>query len=120
MITLRAFLRCMAAAPLAIKTRCGGQQRRPFAGSVVSIAIAQNLIITFSGKGLIPDALAASPQFAFAVGLGAALTIFIATYVGMPTSTTHSLIGAAARNWTRGQRAGLVLVRCSINLRFRC
>ena len=64
-----------------------------FAGSVVSIAIAQNLIITFSGKGLIPDALAASPQFAFAVGLGAALTIFIATYVGMPTSTTHSLIG---------------------------
>lgn len=64
-----------------------------FAGSVVSVAIAQKLVITFSGKGLVPDALAASPQFALSVGLGAALTIFIATYIGMPTSTTHGLIG---------------------------
>lgn len=64
-----------------------------FAGSIVSVAIAQKLVATFSGKGLVPDALAASPNFAFAVGLGAALTIFVATYIGMPTSTTHSLIG---------------------------
>lgn len=65
-----------------------------FAGSLVSVAIARKLVITFSGKGLVPDALAGSPAFAVAVGLGAAFTIFVATYIGMPTSTTHALIGA--------------------------
>lgn len=64
-----------------------------FAGSIVSVAIARKLVVTFSGKGLVPDALAASPSFAVAVGLGAAFTIFVATYIGMPTSTTHALIG---------------------------
>ncbi|MEM9089307.1 MAG: inorganic phosphate transporter [Cyanobacteria bacterium P01_F01_bin.53] len=64
-----------------------------FAGSVVSVAIARQLVVTFSGKGLVPDALASSPAFAASVGLGAALTIFIATFIGMPTSTTHALIG---------------------------
>ncbi|MEL6352860.1 MAG: inorganic phosphate transporter [Cyanobacteria bacterium J06627_28] len=64
-----------------------------FAGSVVSVLFAQKLVKTFSGKGLVPDALAGSPTFAVAVGLGAALTIFLATRIGMPTSTTHALIG---------------------------
>jgi inorganic phosphate transporter, PiT family len=64
-----------------------------FAGSLVSVAIAQKLVVTFSGKGLVPDALANSPAFAASVGLSAAITIFIATYIGMPTSTTHALIG---------------------------
>ena len=64
-----------------------------FAGSVVSVLFAQKLVKTFSGKGLVPDAVAGSPTFAGAVGVGAALTIFLATYIGMPTSTTHSLIG---------------------------
>lgn len=64
-----------------------------FAGSAVSIFAAGKLVVTFSGKGLVPDALAGSPEFAAAVGLGAALTILIATLIGMPTSTTHALIG---------------------------
>lgn len=64
-----------------------------FLGSLVSVMIARQLVVTFSGKGLVPDTLAGSPTFAAAVGLGAALTIFIATYLGMPTSTTHALIG---------------------------
>jgi inorganic phosphate transporter, PiT family len=64
-----------------------------FAGSLVSVAVAQKLVVTFSGKGLVPDALANAPSFAAAVGLGAAITIFAATYIGMPTSTTHALIG---------------------------
>ena len=64
-----------------------------FAGSVVSVLFAQKLVKTFSGKGLVPDSLAGSPTFAVAVGLGAALTIFLATHIGMPTSTTHALIG---------------------------
>jgi inorganic phosphate transporter, PiT family len=64
-----------------------------FAGSLVSVAVAQKLVVTFSGKGLVPDALANAPSFAAAVGLGAAITIFAATHIGMPTSTTHALIG---------------------------
>lgn len=64
-----------------------------FAGSLVSVLFAQKLVKTFSGKGLVPDTLTSSPTFAVAVGLGAALTIFLATYIGMPTSTTHALIG---------------------------
>jgi PiT family inorganic phosphate transporter len=64
-----------------------------FAGSIVSIFAAHKLIAAFSGKGLVPDAIAGSPTFAAAVGCGAAVTIFVATYIGMPTSTTHALIG---------------------------
>ena len=64
-----------------------------FAGSLVSVLFAHKLVRTFSGKGLVSDSLAGSPSFAVAVGLGAALTIFLATYLGMPTSTTHALIG---------------------------
>ena len=64
-----------------------------FAGSAASIFAAGRLVATFSGKGLVPDSLAGSPEFAVAVALGAALTVFAATCTGMPTSTTHALIG---------------------------
>jgi phosphate/sulfate permease len=63
------------------------------AGGVVAVFVSSKLIMTFSGKGLVPDTLAGSPAFATAVGLGATLTIFLATRIGMPTSTTHALIG---------------------------
>src|SRR3954470_189371 len=42
-----------------------------FAGSVTAILIAQGLLKKFSGKGLVPDVLTASPQFLLAVALGA-------------------------------------------------
>lgn len=63
-------------------------------GSAVSILLASALVKNFSGKGLIPDAMIASPAFAIAVALGAAFTVFIATKIGMPVSTTHGLVGA--------------------------
>ena len=64
-----------------------------FTGSVVSLFAANQLIVAFSGKGLVSDTLAGSTLFATSVGIGAAVTIFLATRLGMPTSTTHSLIG---------------------------
>jgi inorganic phosphate transporter, PiT family len=64
-----------------------------FAGSVVAIVAAKKLVATFSGAGLVPDDLAKMTTFSLAAGLGAALTIFGATRIGMPTSTTHALIG---------------------------
>jgi PiT family inorganic phosphate transporter len=48
----------------------------------------------FSGKGLVPDSFIQSPEFAISIALGSALTVFLATKIGMPISTTHSLVGA--------------------------
>jgi PiT family inorganic phosphate transporter len=65
-----------------------------FLGCVASAFIAEALIHAFSGKGLVPDALAASPTFLLAVGTGAGATVFLAALLGFPISTTHSLTGA--------------------------
>ncbi len=65
-----------------------------FAGSVAAIFLASALIQNFSGKGLIPDELIQMPVFAISIALGAAITVFLATKVGMPISTTHGLVGA--------------------------
>lgn len=64
------------------------------AGSLYSIVVATALISTFSGKGLVPDAIAASGQFPLAVALGAGATVILATSRGFPVSTTHALTGA--------------------------
>src|SRR5260370_4537870 len=65
-----------------------------FAGSAAAILLAQALLKKFSGKGLVPDALAGSPQFVLAVALGAGATVILATLLGFPISTTHGLTGA--------------------------
>lgn len=65
-----------------------------FAGSVCSIFLAQSLLKKFSGKGLVPAALAGSEHFLLAVALGAGLTVILATRLGFPISTTHGLTGA--------------------------
>lgn len=63
------------------------------AGSLLSLFLAQELVQQFSGKGLLPDVIVGAPQFVFSVGVGAALTVMIATRAGLPISTTHALIG---------------------------
>ena len=65
-----------------------------FAGSVAALFLAQGLLKKFSGRGIVPDALVASPEFVSAVALGAACTSFLATRFGFPVSTTHALVGA--------------------------
>src|SRR3990167_4344136 len=65
-----------------------------FLGSLTAIFISAKLIISFSGKGLVPDIFIKDPHFLISVGVGAALTVLIATIAGMPVSTTHSLLGA--------------------------
>lgn len=65
-----------------------------FAGSITAIFLAKELVKNFSGKGLVPDELIQSPTFAISIALGAAITVFTATKIGMPISTTHSLVGA--------------------------
>ena len=66
------------------------------AGAIAAVFLAGGLMKTFSGKGLVPDALTQSPHFLLAVALGAALTVLLATRLGFPISTTHALTGALA------------------------
>lgn len=65
-----------------------------FAGALCALFLAEGMLAKFSGRGLVPDALAQSPAFLLAVGLGAALTSLLATKLGFPVSTTHALVGA--------------------------
>ncbi len=64
------------------------------AGSLAAFFFATKLVKTFSGKGLVPDGLIATPEFLLAVALGASATVLLATVTGIPISTTHSLTGA--------------------------
>jgi PiT family inorganic phosphate transporter len=64
-----------------------------FLGSVAAIFLATTLVKNFSGKGLIPDELILTPSFAISIAFGAASTVFLATKIGMPISTTHALVG---------------------------
>jgi len=64
------------------------------AGSLAAIALAEALLKRFSGKGLVPDALASSEPYLVAIVVGAALTVLIASVLGLPISTTHAITGA--------------------------
>jgi PiT family inorganic phosphate transporter len=64
------------------------------AGSVTAFFLATRLVSTFQGHGLVPAFLVQSQPFIAAVILGAALTVILATKIGIPISTTHSLSGA--------------------------
>ncbi|MFZ2170453.1 MAG: inorganic phosphate transporter [Methylococcaceae bacterium] len=66
------------------------------AGSLSALYLAQTLVIKFSGKGLVADALIQSVPFITAVAAGAGLTVILATRLGFPVSTTHALLGAMA------------------------
>jgi PiT family inorganic phosphate transporter len=63
-------------------------------GSLAAILLAGQLLKNFSGKGLVDDSLVANPEFMAAVAVGAGSTVLLATRIGMPISTTHSLVGA--------------------------
>jgi PiT family inorganic phosphate transporter len=76
------------------RTAIGWATLSTFSGSVASIFLAQSLLKKFSGKGLVPDALVGSEYFLLAVAVGAGVTVILATFTGIPISTTHALTGA--------------------------
>ncbi len=63
-------------------------------GSLAALSFGSALVASFSGRGLVPDAVATDPAFLTAVGFGAAGTVLLATRLGFPISTTHALVGA--------------------------
>jgi PiT family inorganic phosphate transporter len=81
-----------------------------FAGSVAAMFLAQSLLAKFSGKGIVPDVLAASNYYLFAVAIGAGATVLIASLAGFPISTTHAITGAILG-------AGFVAAGSAVNLR---
>lgn len=76
------------------RTALGWATMTTLAGSLTALFVAGRLVSTFQGKGLVPAALSESEPFVAAVVSGAALTIMLATTIGLPISTTHSLTGA--------------------------
>lgn len=64
-----------------------------FLGAVTALFLANGLLATFSGEGLVPPAVVASPAFSLSVGFGAAMTVILAVALGLPISTTHALVG---------------------------
>jgi PiT family inorganic phosphate transporter len=79
-----------------------------FAGSIMSIFLAQTLLKKFSGKGIVPDHFVGSEYFLLAVAIGAGMTVIIATFTGFPISTTNALTGAIIG-------CGLVAVGSQVN-----
>jgi PiT family inorganic phosphate transporter len=79
-----------------------------FAGSIMSIFLAQTLLKKFSGKGIVPDHFVGSEYFLLAVAIGAGVTVILATLTGFPISTTHALTGAIIG-------CGLVAVGSQVN-----
>lgn len=63
-------------------------------GAIASVVLAQGLLSAFSGKGLVPPSIAEGELFLFSVAVGAGGTVLLATRLGFPISTTHSLVGA--------------------------
>lgn len=77
-------------------------------GSLAAIFLARELVVVFTGKGLIPDALVGDPAVLLAVVAGAGSAVFLAARLGIPISTTHALTGALAG-------AGLAAVGAQVN-----
>jgi PiT family inorganic phosphate transporter len=63
------------------------------AGSAAALLLGGTLARTFSGQGLVSVALTCDHRFLVAVAGGAALTVLLASRLGMPVSTTHALVG---------------------------
>jgi len=80
-----------------------------FLGGLASLMMATGLIKMFSGAGVVPLEVAAAPTFLAAISAAAALTVILATVLGLPVSTTHSLTGAILG-------AGLVFVGPHLNM----
>ncbi len=78
-------------------------------GSLASLLLAGGLLATFQGKGLVPDEITAGSGFRIATVSGAAATVFLASRLGLPISTTHALVGALVG-------AGLAAAPSTVNL----
>jgi PiT family inorganic phosphate transporter len=72
-------------------------------GSLAAVILASELLQSFSGRGLVANDLVTNIEYVSAVAMGAGLTVLLATWLGLPISTTHSLVGAlVGAGWAAG------------------
>ena len=76
-------------------------------GSLVAFFLAQKLMSNFSGKGLVPAEIVSLSSFSAAVALASASTVFLATRLGLPISTTHALTGSLVGSGFLASSAGV-------------
>lgn len=91
-------------------TSLGWASVTTLAGSLCSMFVANALLNTFTGAGLVADATAAQTGFALAVAARAGITVGLGSWRGLPISSTHALVGAMCG-------AGLIAVGAG-NMRF--
>jgi PiT family inorganic phosphate transporter len=65
-----------------------------FLGSVLSFYLAEELIKNFSGYNFFPKELLNNPFLYYSIIGGASISLLLATILGLPVSTTHSIIGS--------------------------
>ena len=78
-------------------------------GACVAVYLGGEVAKTFSGKGVVGTDVLNSSSFAIAFAAGAAATVFLATFLRYPISTTHSILGSLAG-------AGVALAASDVNL----
>ena len=83
-------------------------------GSLAAVPLAGSLLATFSGKGLVPDAVVAMPAFTGAVAMGAGVTVVLASRLGLPISTTHALVGGLVGAGVLASPQGLNVSRLGV------
>jgi len=65
-----------------------------FLGSLVAIWFASGLIAKFNGSNLVGEGIYTQLPFLAAVALGTSATVLLASWMGLPISTTHALTGS--------------------------
>lgn len=63
-------------------------------GCLIAFLWVEGLAKTFTGKGIIGPELIDFPFFPLAIACAVIGTLFLATFLGFPISTTHALLGA--------------------------
>ena len=90
------------------------------AGALAAAAASQGLVATFSGKGFLVGPIE-GPAFLASVAIGAMAWVLFAARVGLPVSTTHSIVGGlagtaiAAQGWA-GLHWGFVAKKVAVPL----
>ncbi|MBI3662361.1 MAG: inorganic phosphate transporter [Acidobacteria bacterium] len=79
-----------------------------FLGSLAAARLATGLVSKFNGSTLVGQEIYTQAPFLASVALGAAATVLLASWLGLPVSTTHAVTGSLAGAGVLAAGAGKV------------